>query len=124
MAASVCQRCGITFPDHHKTCLVTECRSPLLFSPVGKADLDWSEQVMKRNMQGGAAIITDHHGQTWLSDEDANLLGYTMALGAILELAGDFYEVNGRHRDNGWWVGKIVIEGAAESLEPRMFRGA
>jgi hypothetical protein len=124
VASARCPRCAIDYPTTFRTCLVKECRATLHHSPYGTSDANWEARVKVRNGNGGIEIRVDRNGQCWVSGSDVELLEYAVTVGDILDLGGTFYEVNGYSRPrDAYWLEEVIVEGAAESLEPHMFLG-
>lgn len=124
MASQRCPQCAINYPANFLTCLVKDCRTALLTSPHGVADPGWQEKVSKRNAQGGVDIHTDRRGQTWISKSDAERLAYIVEIGTILEVGDTFFEVSGwSPTKEAYWLEEVIVDGAADSLEPAMFLG-
>lgn len=72
-----------------------------------------------------APIYRDSGDRLWVTHTDLLANGYrSVTEDSIFWLNGRFYEAQGYSDGGGaWLVEEVVVEGAAESLEPQMFGG-
>ena len=130
-----CTICGINYPVFVAQCRVAECQEttwPLLNDDP---DEDWQEQVARRNSNeelvspyphppdARARIYRDENERLWVTHAELLHVGYrNLTDDSIIFVNGSFYELQGYAGAAGaWWLEEVVVDGAADSLEPGMF---
>jgi hypothetical protein len=133
--------CGINYPPFVAVCRVADCEEDTWANNKVAPDEDWTQLVAmhdKMNEAGGppspyphradsqAKIYRDVNDRLWVTHAELLENGYKFVDDETVVFLNEkfyecmaFVEVSG-----GWWIREIVIDGAAESLEPSMFDSA
>lgn len=135
-----CSICGINFPPYVAVCRVKKCGETTWANSKHGPDDDWSELVAmhdKRNADDEAPSVYPHHhdnsakvyrdsgDRLWVTHEALLGNGYrAITEDTIVYLNEKFYELQVFAQKAGaWLLEEIVVDGAADSLEPSMFSG-
>ena len=130
--------CGINYPPFIAVCRA--CGDNTWALSKHSPDENWQElaQMHKQRIEDDAPpplyphrhdneapVYKDSGGRLWVTHADLLENGYrSVTEDTILYLNGKFFEAQG-YSDNGgaWLIEEVVVDGAADSLDPSMFGG-
>ena len=133
-----CSTCGINYPPFVSVCRV--CEEETWANSRATPDEDWTQlvEMHKKHRDDGvppsiiphrhdnqARIYKDSEGRLWVTHAELLDNGYRFIDDStIVFLNGKFYEcVVYVDKAGSWWIKEIVVDGAADHLEPAMFAG-